>query len=198
MKPHSDSPTTVTHQEGMVAESGAWPVFGDRRFALLLRHWAEGRRGLATPREAIDPAAIRACLPHVYMFRFNPETGAFTCTLAGEKVSEAWGHPMIGRQPQDFMPAASAATALAIYRRIVTEPAVHVGHRPIAPRDRTEKAADRLVVPLTWPDGRPWGMLGLSIYHYNPLTQATAPPHIGPEVTYYPCAGLPAGLPPEP
>lgn len=185
-------------QSSQVAPPGIWPVFTDPRFNLLLRHWAEGRRGVATPREAIDPAAIRSCLPHVYMFRFSAEDGSFTCTLAGEKVSEAWGQRMIGRRPQDFMPSDSAATALSIYRRIVTEPAVHVGHRPITPHGLSEKAAERLVVPLTWPDGQPWGMLGLSVYHYNPVTQAGHPPHVGQDVTYYPCAALPPEPPSAP
>ncbi|WP_374467684.1 PAS domain-containing protein [Ferrovibrio sp.] len=207
MEQSSDLPAVADQREleqdgpgqgSQVAPPGVWPVFTDARFSLLLRHWAEGRKGIATPRDAIDPAAIKSCLPHVYMFRFRAEDGSFICTLAGEKVSEAWGHAMIGRQPQDFMPAASAATALAIYRRIVTEPAVHVGHRPITPRVLPEKAADRLVVPLTWPDGRPWGMLGLSIYHYNPVTQAGHPPHVGPDVTYFPCVALPPDLPPAP
>lgn len=179
-----------------MAPPGTWPVFSDPRFTLLLRHWAEKRQGLTASRDAIDPAAIKSCLPHVYMFRYRAEDGGFICTLAGEKVHEAWGQPMIGRQPQDFMPPDSAATALTIYRRIVTEPAVHVGHRPIIPQGRAEKPADRLVVPLSWPDGRPWGMLGLSLYHYNPVTEAQHPPHVGPNVTYFPCADLPPGLPP--
>jgi len=180
---------------GRIAPPGSWPEFDNPLLQVFLRHWAERRRGLAMPRSAIEPAAIRSCLPHVYLMQYRAAGDDFVCTLSGEKVNEAWGQSLIGKRPQDFMPPDSAALAQDIYRRIATMPALHVSHRPIVPFDRPAKAAERLVVPLDDGAGRPWGLFGLSLYHFNPVTEAGHSPYVGHNVTYYPCAGLPAGLP---
>lgn len=187
--------------EGEVAEPGRWPVFRDPRFLQLLRHWAENRRsvdgkpGLMMPRAALDPVAIRACLAHIWLAQYLPDEDDFIFRLAGERVNEAWGASITGKRTDEFMPPASAATARQIYRRILLTPAVHVGYRRIEPAERQEKGAERLVVPLSDGAGGPWGIVGMSLYHFNPVTQANLPPSVGRDVTYYPCAGLPAETP---
>jgi hypothetical protein len=179
-----------------IGRPGIWPALDQPLLQLFLHHWATRRAGLTMPRSAIDPAAIRACLPHVYLMRYDAGSDTFLCTLAGEKVNEAWGQNLIGKRPQDFMPPDSAAQAQSIYRRITLMPALHVGHREgVLNADRPYKAADRLVVPLGDGAGGPWGLFGLSFYHFNPLTEAGHSPYVGPAITYYPCAGLPAAPP---
>lgn len=180
---------------GQVAAPGQWPVLRDPRFVQLLRHWADNRVGLTMPRDALAPAAIKPCLPHVWLFQYRADSDSFVCRLSGEQVNEAWGTNITGKQPQDFMPAESAAIAHRIYRRILLTPALHVSYRHIAPRARLEKGAERLVVPLSDARGQPYGIFGLSLYDYDPITQAGHPPHVGPDVTYYHCDGLPAELP---
>jgi hypothetical protein len=176
---------------GRTAPSGEWPEFRDGRFTLFLRHWAVNRAGLTMPRAALDPAAIKSCLPHVWLFQYLADSDTFLCRLSGEQVNEAWGARMAGKRPQDFMPAASAAMAQVIYRRILLTPAVHVSQHHITPPGRQAKSAERLVVPLGDGAGGPWGIFGLSLYHFDPITEADLPPHVGPDVTYYACAGLP-------
>lgn len=186
---------------GLVAPPGTWPSFVNPQLALFLRHWAErrpvvdGRPGLMMPRGAIDPGVLKASLPDVWMFQYRRAEDRFVCTLAGERVNEAWGQSLIGKTPQDFMPPKSAAVAQDIYRRIVLTPALHVSLRRIIPAGRPEKGAERLVVPLSQADGSAYGIFGLSLYHFNPVTESDHPPHVGDNVTYFPCADLPAGLP---
>lgn len=191
---------TVGMADGVVAEPGAWPSFRDPRFVDLLRHWAAGRAangsgGLMMARAALDPVAIRSCLAHIWLAQYVPAEDNFIFRLAGEGVNEAWGANITGRRPEDFMSPSSAAVARQIYRRILLTPAVHVGYRRIVPADRQEKGAERLVVPLSDAEGGPWGIVGMSLYHFDPVTEANLPPYVGPDVTYYPCAGLPAGIP---
>ncbi|QDO97331.1 PAS domain-containing protein [Ferrovibrio terrae] len=181
--------------EGAVAEPGVWPVFRDPRFLTLLRHWASNRVGLMMPRAVLDPVDIKACLAHIWLAQYLPGEDSFVFRLAGERVNEAWGANITGKRSEEFMPAASAVTATQIYRRILLTPAVHVGYRRIEPAERQEKGAERLVVPLSDADGGPWGIVGMSLYHFNPVTEADLPPYVGPDVTYYPCAGLPSGSP---
>ncbi|MBS4047849.1 MAG: PAS domain-containing protein [Alphaproteobacteria bacterium] len=182
--------------DGAVAEPGVWPVFRDPRFLALLRHWAANRSGPMMPRAALDPVEIRACLAHIWLAQYLPDEDNFVFRLAGEQVNEAWGANITGKRPEEFMSPASAATARQIYRRILLTPAVHVGYRRIEPVERQEKGAERLVVPLSGgAAGEPWGIVGMSLYHFNPVTQAKLPPYVGPDVTYYSCSGLPAGTP---
>jgi len=187
--PFDDATVGVEPRTG---PAGQWPSFRDPRFHLLLRHWAENRQGLTMPRSALDPAAIKDCLAHVWLFRYDADSGSFTCRLSGEEVNEAWGTNLIGKRPQDFMPRASAAMAQQIYTRILLTPALHVGQKPL---NVASKGADRLVVPLCDDAGKPYGIFGMSVYHYDPINGADLPPHVGPEITYYPCADLPRELP---
>lgn len=188
-------------ESGAVAQPGLWPSFINPNLTLFLRHWAErrpvvdGKPGLTMPRAAIDPAVLRVCLPDVWLFQYHAADDRFVCTLAGERVNEAWGVSLIGKTPQQFMRPESAAIAQVIYRRIVTTPALHVSHRRIAPAGRQEKGAERLVVPLSDGQGQPYGIFGLSLYHFDPVTEADHEPYVGSNVTYYPCAGLPETLP---
>lgn len=186
---------------GTVAAPGVWPVFRDLRFDLLLRHWAEhrptvdGKPSLMMPRAMLDPVAVKPCLPHIWLAQYIAEDDSFLFRLAGEQVNEAWGASIIGKRSHDFMPQASADIARTIYRHILFTPALHVGYRRIEPAERQEKGAERLVVPLSDAEGRPWGIVGMSLYHFNPVTQADLPPYVGPDVTFYPCQGLPAEAP---
>lgn len=187
--------------DGEVARPGLWPVFRDPRFLHLLRHWAENRQsadgqpGLTMPRAALDPLAIRACLAHIWLAQYLPQEDDFVFRLAGEQVNDAWGANITGKRPGEFMPPASAATARQIYRRVLLTPAIHLGYRRIEPAERQGKGAERLVVPLSDAGGGPWGLVGMSLYHFDPVTQANLPPYVGPDVTYYPCSGLPADPP---
>jgi hypothetical protein len=183
--------------DGRIGPPGRWPSFSDPRFRLFLRHWAERRVGLVVPRSAIDPATLKPCLPYVYLMRYDPAFDTFICTLSGELVNQAWGTTLMGKRPHDFMPASSAALANEIYRRIVLTPILHVGHRHSGSPDVPVKAAERLVVPLSDADGRPYGLFGLSVYHFDPIAEATYAPHVGSNFTEYFCADLPADLPPE-
>src|SRR3546814_13258617 len=67
---------------------------------LLLRRWAEWRDGLKPPpRSRIDPAALKPCLPLVWIWRLTEDHSTLTCTLAGEDVQAAWGRSIIGNDP---------------------------------------------------------------------------------------------------
>lgn len=109
--------------------AGIWPELADPRFSQLLRHWAEGRRGLLPPRSAIDPIAIRSCLPNIWLYQYLPEEDDFRCSLAGEAVNQAWGASVIGKKPRDFMPPSVLPTVLDSYRETLRRPALQVSRR---------------------------------------------------------------------
>lgn len=187
--------------DGDTAPPGTWPSFSNPQLLLFLRHWAARRPvtgdapALMMPRSAIDPVVLKSCLPDVWLFQYRADEDRFVCTLAGERVNEAWGQSLIGKTPQDFMPRDSGTIAQAIYRRILLTPSLHVSYRRIEPAARQEKGAERLVVPVSDADGQPYGIFGLSLYHFDPVTEADHPPQVGRHIMYYPCAALPQTSP---
>lgn len=180
---------------GMVQAQG-WPALGDPVMQRFLRHWAQARGSdhLAAPRSRIDPAAIKPCLPNIWMFRWRPELQDFVCTLAGEAVISAWGQPMIGRSLEQIRPRA-ADLVRQRYGSILNLPALQSTHRSMGSDGDSVKAAFRLVLPLLTDGGEAYGVIGMTQYRYDPLRDDGKPVDIDAEVKFYRCADLPRDLP---
>lgn len=190
-----DGAAALTAHDITMAAPGCWPELVDARFRTLLRHWAERRVGPTTPRSAIDPAVIRDCLPHVWLYKYLPEDNDFICTLAGEAVNEAWGRSLIGKRASVFMPPAMQARVPKLYRRMLDLPAIQVSRRRITPADGMAQSAERLIVPLAQDDGSPYGVFGLTLYYLGTQTSFEDPLNMQGAVTLYDCAALPATPP---
>lgn len=182
--------------EGYTAPPGRWPEFGDPLFSQFLRQWAASRDGLVPTRSRIDPAAIRICLPHVWLIQYRRDHGDFVCTLAGEKVNEAWGKSIIGKPLTAYMPPEDAAACEVQYREVMTRPALLVSHRRIIPMGKSQKAAVRLVLPLSHDDGQPYGVFGMTRYYFDPSAQTDGEADPRGETVFYNCADLPPLPPP--
>ncbi|MCW0233573.1 MAG: PAS domain-containing protein [Ferrovibrio sp.] len=183
------------NQQVIMAPPGCWPALTDPRFRSLLRHWAERRQGLMAPRHAIDPAAIRGCLPHVWLYQYLPAENDFLCTLAGEKVNEAWGQSLIGKRASLFMPPPMREHVPKLYRRMLEQPALQVSRRRITPADGVAQSAERLILPLAREDGSAYGVFGLTLYYLGAQSSFDDPLDMQGAVTLYDCAGLPASPP---
>jgi len=171
---------------------GLWPEVSDPRHKRFLRHWAEQRGdGIMALRSGIDPASIRDCLPHLWIYRWDAELNDFVCTLAGEAVNQAWGFSLVGLSLDRIMGPVNAPTVRERYAEVLRLPAVQCSRRPIMPQVAMEKRGTRLIVPLADAEGGHYGVLGMSLYEYDHYADADKPVHIPPEVELYPCAGLP-------
>lgn len=178
-----------------LGEAGCWPQVEDRRLVAFLRHWAERRDGLRTPRDRIDPAALSGLLAHVWMYRWVAEDDAFVCSLAGEAVQEAWGRSLIGKRLQDFARPDDATIIDARYRDVIEIPAIQYSRRRVVPSDQVEREAERLILPLSDAEGRPYGVFGISIYRFDPVVATGRPMIVNADAVIYRCDTLPAGLP---
>lgn len=178
-----------------MGEPGNWPPLKDKRLFAFLRHWAERRDGMYAARERIDPVALRHLLPHVWIYRWQAEDGAFVCTLAGEAVSEAWGHGLIGKRLQEFARPEDAQVIEARYRDVLEMPAIQYSRRSVSPPGQAQRAAERLIVPLSDAGGRPYGVFGISLYRFDPVVAIDKPVLVNLDAVVYPCIGLPAELP---
>lgn len=179
-----------------IAAPGVWPTLKPPRLSTLLEHWAARRQGLRMPRSAIEPAAIKSCLPNIWLYRFLPEDNDFVCTVSGEQVNEAWGTSLMGKRLGAIMPESMLPFTLLIYRRILEMPAIQTSRRRIAPPNGVEQSSERLIVPLSDDEGRPYGILGVTSYALGGLAQLmNRSEEVEDAAVLYPCAGLPQSPP---
>ena len=191
----SEHPERIAGQPVNFATPGLWPSLKDPRLRILLRHWAANRQGLMMPRSALDPAALKICLPNAWLYRFLPAEDDFICTVSGEKVNSAWGCSLMGKRIDEIMPGNMIAFATLAYRLILEMPAIQTSTRRIEPPDGIEQISERLIVPLANDAGGPYGVLGVTLYSLGELPQLSRSDDVRDEATFYPCAGLPSTLP---
>lgn len=182
-------------REATLSPPGCWPDLNDPRFIRVLRHWAECRQGVMTPRSAIDPGAIRDCLPNVWIYQYLPEDDDFICRLSGEAVNQAWGRSLIGKRVSAIMPEAIIDRVHLLYRSTLLMPAVQFSRRRILPNDGVAQSADRLILPLSRDDGSPYGIFGLTLYYLGNQSTFDDPRDIQGRVTLYDCNSLPPTFP---
>lgn len=177
---------------------GTWPQPQDLRLRLLLRRWAEWREGNLVPkRSRVDPAAIKPCLPMIWMWRLNEARDGVVCTLAGEEVNRAWGFSIIGRDPVSLWGPEAGGIVLDRLIRAALIPALFHGRTGIVPAAASGLTAERLILPLRNDDGSPFGIFGITMYRYDQSSDDKKRP-IPMLVSHrHPCASLPAELPPE-
>lgn len=172
-----------------------WPALDDERLLSFLRHWAAGRKGALVPsRDAIDPAAIRNCLPNIWRYRFDLEQDDFVCTLAGQAVNEAWGFSLIGRSLAEIMPSSQLAVVRERYRRVLSVPMIEVVAKPILPNAATMKLTSRVILPLAGRGGQPSELIGMTVYAF-PAGQPDLPVDTLGKPQDIPCHLLPETLP---
>lgn len=176
-----------------IAPPGVWPEPDDPRFKQLLRVWAGWREGLNPPKRShIDPAALKDCLPHLWIFRLDEAGEDLTCTLAGEAIREAWGFSIQGMSPTRLWGEVDGNIARQRLLRAAIVPGIIHGRTGITPGGELKRIAERLMLPLVDDNGRPYGTMGMTFFAY-PRREEGAPP-IPPMLhsTLYPCAALPA------
>lgn len=185
----------ISGPDRVIEHCASWPDLPDPRFLPFLRHWAERRHGLMMRKQDIDPIALKSCLPNVWLHRYRPESDDFLCVLAGEQVNNAWGGSIANKTLIEIMRPEQYDLTLARYRQVIGLPAVQVVRRTILPSAATAKDTERVIVPVCDDDGRPAGVFGMTLYHFDPLAGRDLPVGQDGEAVMYLCAGLPAGMP---
>jgi len=184
---------------GEIVVRGRWPQVEDPLFVLLLRRWAEWRQGGLVPRRsAVDPAAIVACLPELWIFRLADDNTRMVCSLAGDRLNEAWGFSIMGKDPMALWGPELGGFINARLKRVALLPAIIHGRSGITPAGDLPgtRTARRLMLPLCDDRGAAYGALGLTLLDFD---RRRDQPHAAPPLARawrYPCADLPPGLPP--
>lgn len=175
--------------------AGELPAFLDQRVAEVFRHWLSCRQGRLVPRRGdLSPAAIPACLPHVWIYRWRPERNDFQNVLAGEEINQAWMFSIQGK----FLDELFGANAPVLQRRwldLLNRPAIAYGRLTGDMGHATYKRAERLSLPLADDAGESYGIFGITIYSFDRQREGdiTIPPPL--DVVIVPCDRLPETMP---
>ena len=114
-------------------------------------HWNDVRGTRMMPSwEDIQPRAFAPYLGLVWAYKFDAKTQDFIGRLAGDTIDRAYGKSFRGltlaqiHTPQDRYEAARA-----MLLRVVSEPAIFLGHGKIYKFDEEYRSGERIVLPLS-------------------------------------------------
>jgi len=176
---------------GSAVLSDTVPAFIDDRIGQVFAHWLAARAGQLVPRrDQISPAAILACLPYVWIFRWLPEQKSFQNVLAGEEINLAWSFSIRGKSMEELY-GSDSDTLRRRWIELLERPAIAYARITNELSQGRYKRAERLNLPLLDNDGKPYGIFGITIYSFDrpQADQSQKPPP--PEVVIVPCAALP-------
>ncbi len=130
------------------------------------RHWLDIRHGQPVPlKRDIDPMAIPSCLPHVWLYEYDPLQDVFICRLAGEEINLAWGHSIKGMSLHQIVGPEYAPAIHPRWRDLLKVPAIMHGRRNEEFTRHWHMNAERLVLPLADNEnGHATHLIGISIY----------------------------------
>lgn len=140
----------------------------DSRLADLWRHWLAVRRGRVMPRRTdIDPSAIKAVLPFIFVYDFRPESGRFFNRLAGEHIYNTSGVRGGHRFLDELFTLPVTHTIRGWFKRVIEMPSV--AHMGVAVKyaNGDEVPGERLILPLSSDGIAADGLIGASIYSHE-------------------------------
>lgn len=160
----------------------------DPTLRALYRHWLDARSGgldarsgggadltrLLPARRAIDPMAIPAVLPNLFLYTYDAAQDRFYCRLAGEQINDMVGTLCSKRFLDQIFQPPVLQVVQARYRAVVTGPTLLHMHGVVKMANGLKVPGERLVLPLG-DDGRAGdALVGASVYHLPLPGQPTA------------------------
>jgi hypothetical protein len=146
-------------------------------------HWNDARLSRMMPSWSdLKPARIAAHLSFVWSFRYDADSGEFLGRLVGDRIARHIGKSFQGLPLDEAYPPEARAWAKALFKRVVTEPALY-GHLGIIFKQMGQPGSgERIVLPLSSDGLHADGILGATIF--EPLLDAPVtliPPSEGTE-----------------
>ncbi len=147
----------------------------DKRLVALWHHWLGARAGRAMPsRRAIDPTAMPATLPHLFIYDYDAATRRFFCRLAGEEINVTAGTNCSRRYFDEIFPPAIVAIVGERYRQVVSVPTIAHMRGTIMMANGMRVPGERLLLPLSDDGTVADGLIGGSIYQRPAAFEAGA------------------------
>ena len=155
---------------------GAFPHVRDDLIRHVIALWLRwrGERGMPA-RTDIDPVALDAALPILWLCDYEADVDRFRCRLAGEKIDTLHGGLIAGRYVDDILKSDRVHEVMGRYKRVVSEPAIcHAAGRVYLHKDR-RLIGERILLPLATDGATADGVLGATSFRWPtgiPVTEA--------------------------
>jgi hypothetical protein len=114
-------------------------------------HWDKVRGAKKMPSwEDLRPKEIARYLPLVWAYKFDVESQEFIGRLAGDRIARAYGKSFRGLTlAQIHTPPDRYEAARIMLMRVISEPAIFLGHGRIFQLNGEFRSGERIVLPLS-------------------------------------------------
>ena len=131
----------------------------------VANHWNEARGANRMPSwKAIQPKAIAAQLPLVWVYDYNRAAKQFTGRLSGDQIDRMFGKNLKGVPMSDLYPAAYFQRLFDRSKRCVCEPALYRGEGIVFRHLDRYGQGERIMLPLARDGQTGDGILGATKY----------------------------------
>ena len=113
-------------------------------------HWRDARGDRAMPAwEDIKPSAIKAQLPIIWSYKYDPLTRTFTGRMSGDKITAIFEKNFRGVLMSDLVRTSDFGWVYALNKRIVSEPALYRSEGRVFKHLDRCGVGERIVMPLS-------------------------------------------------
>jgi hypothetical protein len=147
----------------------------DARLGALWRHWLAARAGRLMPaRRSLDPTAMPATLPHLFLFDYHAATERFYCRLSGGEINLVVRTNCARHFLDELFPPQILAVVNERYKRVVLTPTLAYMQGSINMANGARVPGERLILPLSDDGVVATGLIGGSIYRLPDAFKAGA------------------------
>ena len=150
---------------GQIGFEEAYAEFEKSIVSLALKQVAQHWRAISAPGRLpswtdLRPSAIKAHLPIVWSYDYDPASDDFVGRLAGVEITGVSSKPFKGTRLSELRPDDKYPRSLIRARRVVHEPALYRGHGLVYRTGGNSGFGERIVMPLAAQGLHPAGIFG--------------------------------------
>jgi hypothetical protein len=148
---------------------GAYAEFENTIASPALKQVAQHWRSICRPGQLpgwadLRPSAIKAHLPIVWSYDYDPGLDDFVGRLAGVEITGVSSKPFKGTRLSELRPDDKYPRSLIRARRVVQEPALYRGLGLVYRTGGNSGFGERIVMPLAAQGSHPAGIFGATEY----------------------------------
>jgi len=131
---------------------------------MVLDMWlAVGSDGRPPSRRDLKPEAIAGVLADTWLMDYEAESGRLYYRLVGESIAARYDFPLVGRHVAEILAPEARDRVVGYFQACVEKPAVSMVLGRLYHEWDRPGYGERLLLPLISPDGKPEGLIGITI-----------------------------------
>lgn len=131
---------------------------------MLLDMWlAVGRDGQPPSRRDLRPEAIAGALADIWLMDYEADSRRLYYRLVGENIASRYDFPLVGKHIGGILAPEARDRVLSYFLACVEKPAVSMVLGRLYHEWDRPGYGERLLLPLVTPDGKPEGLIGITL-----------------------------------